>query len=75
MVKAQDIEGSIAFIASVLAFEEVNIATMTVSRKGKHDLACQFIEMDEEVRPLTRKYLKSLKWVKDVIYIPVIGGA
>jgi len=72
IVRAEDKSGSIAFIASILANEQVNIATMTVSRKGKKDLACQFIEMDEEIRPLTRDYLKSLHWVKEVIYIPVI---
>src|SRR5579862_5070334 len=37
---ADDVKGSIAFIASVLAHDDCNIATMSVSRKGKHDLAC-----------------------------------
>jgi L-serine dehydratase len=72
IVKAADIEGSIAYVASILANEEINIATMSVSRKGKKDLACQFIEIDNEIRSLTLKYMKSLRWVKEVIYIPVI---
>jgi len=69
---ADDIKGSIAFIASVLAHDDCNIATMSVSRKGKNDLACQVIEMDSQIKPVTFDYLKSLSWVKQVIYIPQI---
>lgn len=69
---ADDIKGSIAFIASVLAHDDCNIATMSVSRKGKNDLACQVIEMDSAIKPVTFEYLKSLSWVKEVIYIPQI---
>jgi len=69
---ADDIKGSIAFIASVLAHDDCNIATMSVSRKGKNDLACQVIEMDSPIKPVTFEYLKSLSWVKQVIYIPQI---
>lgn len=69
---ADDIKGSIAFIASVLAHDDCNIATMSVSRKGKNDLACQVIEMDSQIKPVTFDYLRSLSWVKQVIYIPQI---
>jgi L-serine dehydratase len=69
---ADDVKGSIAFIASVLAHDDCNIATMSVSRKGKNDLACQVIEMDSEIKPVTFEYLRSLSWVKQVIYIPQI---
>jgi L-serine dehydratase len=69
---ADDVKGSIAFIASVLAHDDCNIATMSVSRKGKNDLACQVIEMDSAIKPVTFEYLKSLSWVKDIIYIPQI---
>ncbi|MFN4958944.1 MAG: L-serine ammonia-lyase, iron-sulfur-dependent, subunit beta, partial [Cyclobacteriaceae bacterium] len=44
----------------------------SVSRKGKNDMACQVIEMDSGIRPVTFEYLKSLSWVKEVIYIPDI---
>ncbi len=63
---ADDIKGSIAFIANVLAHDDCNIATMSVSRKGKHDLACQVIEIDSPVKPVTFEYLKSLSWIKEV---------
>lgn len=72
IVFADDIKGSIAFIANVLAHDDCNIATMSVSRKGKNDLACQVIEMDSTIKPVTFEYLKSLSWVKEVIHIPAI---
>ena len=72
IIFADDIKGSIAFIANVLAHDDCNIATMSVSRKGKNDLACQVIEMDSSMKPVTFEYLKSLNWVKEVINIPAI---
>jgi len=72
IILAEDKKGSIAFIASVLAHDDCNIATMSVSRKGKNDLACQVIEMDSGIKPVTFDYLRSLSWVKEVIYIPDI---
>ncbi|MGE0590416.1 MAG: L-serine ammonia-lyase, iron-sulfur-dependent subunit beta [Cyclobacteriaceae bacterium] len=73
IIYADDVKGSIAFIANVLANDQCNIATMSVSRKGKNDLACLVIEMDSGIRDVTFTYLNSLNWVKEVIYIPEIG--
>ena len=72
IIFAGDVKGSIAFIASVLAHDDCNIATMSVSRKGRNDLACQIIEMDSGIKAVTFDYLRSLSWVKEVIYIPQI---
>ncbi|MCM0041312.1 MAG: L-serine ammonia-lyase, iron-sulfur-dependent subunit beta [Algoriphagus sp.] len=72
IIKADDASGAIAFISSVIAQEKVNIATMSVSRKGKHDQACHVIEMDSGIQEITRKYLLSLPWIKELIYIPDI---
>jgi L-serine dehydratase len=72
IIKADDVSGAIAFISSVIAQEKSNIATMSVSRKGKNDLACHVIEMDSGIREITTLYLKSLPWVKELIYIPYI---
>lgn len=74
IIKADDISGAIAFISSVIAQEKTNIATMSVSRKGKNDLACHVIEMDSSIRQITHQYLSSLPWVKELIYIPGIEG-
>jgi L-serine dehydratase len=73
IIFAADVKGSIAFIADIIAHDDCNIATMSVSRKGKNDLACQVIEMDSGIKPVTFEYLKSLSWVHDVIYIPDIN--
>jgi L-serine dehydratase len=72
VIFAADVKGSIAFLANVLAHDDCNIATMSVSRKGKNDLACLVIEMDSGVKPVTLAYVRSLSWVKEVIYIPDI---
>ena len=72
VIFAADVKGSIAFLANVLAHDDCNIATMSVSRKGKNDLACLVIEMDSGVKPVTLEYVRSLSWVKQVIYIPDI---
>ncbi len=73
IIFAADVKGSIAFIADVIAHDDCNIATMSVSRKGKNDLACQVIEMDSGIKPVTFDYLRSLSWIKEVIYIPDIN--
>jgi L-serine dehydratase len=72
IVKADDISGAIAFISSIIAQEKTNIATMSVSRKGKNDLACHVIEMDSSIRKSTIDYLKTMTWIKELIYIPEI---
>ena len=72
VITASDVKGSVAFIANVLAHDDCNIATMSVSRKGKNDVACLVIEMDSGIKPVTLSYLQSLSWVKEIIYIPDI---
>lgn len=72
VITARDVKGSIAFISDVLAHDDCNIATMSVSRKGKHDVACLVIEMDSGLKSLTLEYLRSLSWINEIIYIPDI---
>ena len=72
IIFAADMKGSVAFIANVLAHDDCNIATMSVSRKGKNDVACLVFEMDSGLKPVTLDYLKSLSWVNEIIYIPDI---
>jgi len=72
IVEAEDVKGSIAFISDVIAHDDCNIATMTVSRKGKNQVARQFIEMDSSLSALTLEYMRHLKWIKHIIYIPNI---
>ncbi|WP_436516193.1 L-serine ammonia-lyase, iron-sulfur-dependent subunit beta [Ekhidna sp. To15] len=72
IIEANDVKGSIAFFTEVLSQDECNIATMTVSRKGRNDLACLILEMDSGIDEITLQYLKKRKWVHKVIYIPDI---
>lgn len=72
VITAKDVKGSIAFISDVVAHDDCNIATMSVSRKGKNDVACLVIEMDSGLKPATLGYLRSLNWIQEVIYIPDI---
>ncbi len=72
IITAADKKGSIAYIADILSHDDCNIATMTVSRKGKNDKACLVIEMDSGLKPISLEYLRHLEWVHDVIYIPDI---
>lgn len=72
IIEADDVKGSIAFFTEVLSQDECNIATMTVSRKAKNDLACLILEMDSGIDEITLKYLKKRRWVHKVIYIPDI---
>lgn len=72
IIDALDVPGSIAFIASVIAHDDCNIATMFVSRKGKNEAARQFIEMDSPIKPLTLSYLRELRWVQHITYIPTL---
>ena len=72
IIDADDVPGSIAFIASVIAHDNCNIATMMVSRKGRHDAARQFIEVDSPTKEITLTYLRQLDWVHGIIYIPTL---
>ncbi len=69
---ANDRKGAIAFIATILANDECNIASMSVNRKGKNDMACHVIEMDSKPPTVTIDYLKHLDWIREVIFIPDI---
>ncbi len=72
IIKAHDIKGSISFISNVISQDGCNIATMSVSRKGKNDLACQVFEMDSDLKTTTIDYINSLDWVIETVYLPVI---
>ena len=72
IIKASDTKGSIAFVANVLSQDDCNIAAMTVSRKGRNDIACHVIEMDSEVKSVTLNYLNSLTWIKELVYLPIV---
>ncbi|MCS6790376.1 MAG: L-serine ammonia-lyase, iron-sulfur-dependent subunit beta [Bacteroidia bacterium] len=63
IIRARDIRGAVAFLAAILAYDNVNIATLTVSRRAKDDVALQVYELDEPLRPASLAYIQSLPWV------------
>ncbi len=72
VVTAQDVKGTIAFVATVLSNDDCNIATMTVDRKAKNLSARLVIEIDSPPTQATIDYLRSLSWVEKVTYLPDI---
>jgi L-serine dehydratase len=73
VITAKDIKGSVAFLTNVIAHDDCNIATMTVNRSGKNDIAKLVIEMDSALSPITLAYMQQLNWVQEVIYIDSEG--
>lgn len=72
VVSANDVKGSIAFVATVLTNDHCNIATMSVDRKAKNSKAKLVIEVDSAPRDLTIEYMRSQEWIDSVIYLPDI---
>ncbi len=68
-VWALDVKGSVAFLSAILAYDQVNIATLTVSRRAKEDLALQVYELDEAPRAESLRYIQSLEWVRRAILL------
>lgn len=73
IISAHDIPGSISFVATVLSHETCNIATMTVDRRGRSDLAKLVLEVDSEIRSITVDFIRSQHWIEQVVYIPDIS--
>jgi L-serine dehydratase len=63
-VVAEDVKGSIASIAGILAANEVNIATLRLTRKQRGGDAFMVIETDEAPGEAVRDAIRGLSWVK-----------
>jgi L-serine dehydratase len=61
---AEDIPGSVARIAALLAEDGLNIATLRLTRKRRGGDAFMVIELDEEPNVETRDHLRALPWVR-----------
>ncbi len=61
---AEDVRGSVARIAGVLAEHGLNIATLRLSRKQRGGDAFMVIEIDEEPSAAVRDQIRSLPWVR-----------
>jgi L-serine dehydratase len=61
---AEDIRGSIAKIATLLADDGINIATLRLTRQKKGGDAFMVIEVDEYPDERIRDHIRSLSWVR-----------
>ena len=61
---AEDVKGSIARIATILAEDSLNIATLRLTRKARGGDAFMVIELDEAPGEHTRDEVRALPWVR-----------
>jgi len=61
---AEDVKGSIARIAGILAEDGLNIATLRLTRKERGGDAFMVIELDEAPDEKARDDIRSLPWVR-----------
>ena len=61
---AEDVKGSVAAIATILAEHGLNIATLRLSRKERGGDAFMAIEIDEQPGEGVRDEIRSLPWVR-----------
>ena len=61
---AEDVKGSIARIATILAEDGLNIATLRLTRKERGGDAFMVIELDEAPDEKARDDIRSLPWVR-----------
>lgn len=61
---AEDVKGSVARIAGLLAMHEVNIATLRLTRKKRGGDAFMVIEVDDVPSEAVRDEIRGLPWVR-----------
>ena len=61
---AEDVKGSVAAIATILAEHEINIANLRLTRKERGGDAFMVIEVDDLPREAVRDEIRALPWVR-----------
>jgi len=61
---AEDVPGSVARIAAILAEDGINIATLRLTRKERGGDAFMVIEVDEPPHEKVREDIRALPWVR-----------
>jgi L-serine dehydratase len=61
---AEDVKGSVARIAAILADNDINIATLRLTRKERGGDAFMVIEVDEKPGENVRDEIRKLSWVR-----------
>jgi L-serine dehydratase len=71
---AEDVKGSVARIATILADEGVNIATLRLTRKERGGDAFMVIELDEAPDEKIRDDIRGLPWVRWAYRLDKVSG-
>lgn len=71
---AEDVKGSVARIASILAEDAINIATLRLTRKARGGDAFMVIEVDERPDEKVRGDIMALPWVRWVFRLDKVSG-
>jgi len=61
---AEDVKGSVARIAGILADDGINIATLRLTRKHRGGDAFMVIEVDDPPGEVVREHIRALPWVR-----------
>ncbi len=61
---AEDVKGSVARIATILAADDMNIATLRLTRKARGGDAFMVIELDDFPAERVRDDIRTLSWVR-----------
>jgi L-serine dehydratase len=64
VIVAEDVKGSVACIAGILADNDLNIATLRLTRKARGGDAFMVIEVDHAPDERTRDAIRALPWVR-----------
>ena len=71
---AEDIRGSVARIAGILAEHELNIATLRLTRKQRGGDAFMVIEIDDQPPEAVRDQIRALPWVRWAFRLDKVGA-
>ena len=71
---AEDVPGSVARIATILAEDEINIATLRLTRKERGGDAFMVIEVDEQPDEKVRADIRTLPWVRWVFRLDKVSA-
>lgn len=71
---AEDVRGSVARIAGILAEHGLNIATLRLSRKQRGGDAFMVIEIDEAPQEAVRDEIRALPWVRWSFRLPKVSA-
>ena len=71
---AEDVKGSVARIAGVLAEDDLNIATLRLTRKERGGDAFMVIEIDEAPSEAVRDHIRALPWVRWAFRLDRVGA-